>query len=57
MSKPNFSDKTALLIEDMAEARIMQKKMLNDFGFKSIEIAMKAESAIELLRTKKYDLV
>ena len=57
MSKPNFSDKTALLIEDMAEARIMQKKMLNDFGFKSIEIAMKAESAIELLRTKKYDVI
>ncbi|MBM6550264.1 response regulator [Marinomonas ostreistagni] len=57
MSKPNFSDKTALLIEDMAEARIMQKKMLNDFGFKSIEIAMKAESAIELLRAKKYDVI
>lgn len=57
MSKPNFSDKTALLIEDMAEARIMQKKMLNDFGFKSIEIAMKAESAIELLRSKSYDVI
>lgn len=57
MSKPNFSDKTALLIEDMAEARIMQKKMLNDFGFKSIEIAMKAESAIELLRSRSYDVI
>lgn len=57
MNKPNFSDKKALLIEDMAEARIMQKKMLNDFGFKSIEIAMKAESAIELLRTKSYDVI
>ncbi|MBJ7551967.1 response regulator [Marinomonas ostreistagni] len=57
MNKPNFSDKKALLIEDMAEARIMQKKMLNDFGFKSIEIAMKAESAIELLRTQSYDVI
>ncbi|SBS31230.1 Chemotaxis protein CheY [Marinomonas aquimarina] len=57
MNKPNFSDKKALLIEDMAEARIMQKKMLNDFGFKSIEIAMKAESAIELLRTHTYDVI
>ncbi|MEC8483354.1 MAG: response regulator, partial [Pseudomonadota bacterium] len=50
-------DKKALLIEDMAEARIMQKKMLNDFGFKSIEIAMKAESAIELLRSNSYDVI
>lgn len=57
MNKPNFSDKKALLIEDMAEARIMQKKMLNDFGFKSIEIAMKAESAIELLRNNAYDVI
>ncbi|WP_417552345.1 response regulator [Marinomonas fungiae] len=57
MNKPNFSDKKALLIEDMAEARIMQKKMLNDFGFKSIEIAMKAESAIELLRSHSYDVI
>ena len=57
MNKPNFSDKKALLIEDMAEARIMQKKMLNDFGFKSIEIAMKAESAIELLRSNSYDVI
>lgn len=57
MNKPNFSEKTALLIEDMAEARIMQKKMLNDFGFKSIDIAMKAESAIDMLRTHKYDVI
>lgn len=57
MSKPNFSDKTALLIEDMAEARIMQKKMLNDFGFKSIDIAMKAESAIDMLRSHDYDVI
>lgn len=57
MNRPNFSDKAALLIEDMAEARIMQKKMLNDFGFKSIDIAMKAESAIEMLRAKSYDVI
>lgn len=57
MNKPDFSDKTALLIEDMAEARIMQKKMLNDFGFKSIDIAMKAESAIEMLRGHDYDVI
>lgn len=53
----DFSNKKALLIEDMAEARILQKKMLTDFGFKSIEVAMKAESAIELLKTHKYDVV
>ncbi len=53
----DFSKKKAILIEDMAEARILQKKMLTDFGFKSIDIAMKAESAIELLRTKSYDLI
>ncbi|MFT2111598.1 response regulator [Marinomonas sp. 2405UD68-3] len=53
----DFSQKKAILIEDMAEARILQKKMLTDFGFKSIDIAMKAESAIELLRDNTYDLI
>lgn len=53
----DFSSKTALLIEDMAEARILQKKMLQDFGFKHIEIAMKAESAIDLLKRHKYDVI
>ncbi|MCZ2720475.1 response regulator [Marinomonas sp. 15G1-11] len=53
----DFSTKKAILIEDMAEARILQKKMLTDFGFKSIDIAMKAESAIELLRNNSYDLI
>jgi CheY-like chemotaxis protein len=53
----DFSSKKAILIEDMAEARILQKKMLTDFGFKSIDVAMKAESAIELLRNNSYDLI
>ena len=57
MAEVDFSNKKALLIEDMAEARILQKKMLGDFGFKQIEVAMKAESAIELLRHNTYDLV
>ncbi|GAB3475309.1 response regulator [Marinomonas epiphytica] len=57
MYNQDFSKKSALLIEDMAEARIMQKKMLNDFGFGSIEIAMKAETAIELLQEKSYDVI
>lgn len=57
MEQTEFSNHTALLIEDMAEARIMQKKMLNDFGFKSIEIAMKAEAAIDLLKTQSFDVI
>lgn len=57
MAQQDFSKKKALLIEDMAEARIMQRKMLTDFGFTSIEIAMKAETAIELLKNKKFDVI
>ena len=57
MHSQNFSKKKALLIEDMAEARIMQKKMLNDFGFGAIEIAMKAEIAIELLQSTSFDVI
>lgn len=53
----DLSDKKALIIEDMAEARILQKKMLGDFGFKDIDVAMKAETAIELLRSRHYDVV
>ncbi|RBO79664.1 response regulator [Marinomonas aquiplantarum] len=57
MAQQDFSNKKALLIEDMAEARIMQRKMLTDFGFTSIDIAMKAETAIELLRSKSFDVI
>ncbi|TDO96856.1 response regulator [Marinomonas balearica] len=57
MNPEDFSKKKALLIEDMAEARIMQKKMLTDFGFRSIDIAMKAETAIELLKSNNYDII
>jgi len=57
MAQQDFSKKKALLIEDMAEARIMQRKMLTDFGFTSIDIAMKAEAAIELLRSKSFDVI
>ncbi|NVK75614.1 response regulator [Marinomonas sp. CT5] len=57
MTKQDFSKKKALLIEDMAEARIMQRKMLTDFGFTSIDIAMKAETAIELLRNTSFDVI
>jgi DNA-binding response OmpR family regulator len=57
MAVQDFSTKKALLIEDMAEARIMQRKMLTDFGFVSIDIAMKAETAIELLKTKSFDVI
>ncbi len=53
----DFSNKKALLIEDLAEARAMQKKMLVDFGFKTVDVAMKAESALELLRHTTYDVV
>ncbi|WP_111639828.1 response regulator [Marinomonas shanghaiensis] len=57
MAQQDFSKKKALLIEDMAEARIMQRKMLTDFGFTSIDIAMKAETAIELLRNHSFDVI
>lgn len=57
MGHPDFSSKKALLIEDMAETRIMQKKMLNDFGFKSVDIAMKAETALELLKNQAFDVI
>ncbi|NLQ18830.1 response regulator [Marinomonas sp. M1K-6] len=57
MAQQDFSQKKALLIEDMAEARIMQRKMLTDFGFTSIDIAMKAETAIELLKNKSFDVI
>lgn len=57
MRKSDFSSQKALLIEDMAEARIMQKKMLSDFGFETIEIAMKAETAIDLLKTQSFDVI
>lgn len=57
MAQQDFSNKKALLIEDMAEARIMQRKMLTDFGFTSIDIAMKAETAIELLKNKSFDVI
>ncbi|ETX11641.1 histidine kinase [Marinomonas ushuaiensis DSM 15871] len=57
MAQMDFSKKKALLIEDMAEARIMQRKMLTDFGFTSIDIAMKAEAAIELLQSKSFDVI
>jgi CheY-like chemotaxis protein len=57
MAQQDFSNKKALLIEDMAEARIMQRKMLTDFGFTSIDIAMKAETAIELLQRNSYDVI
>jgi len=57
MVQQDFSKKKALLIEDMAEARIMQRKMLTDFGFTSIEVAMKAETAIELLKSRSFDVI
>lgn len=57
MAQQDFSTKKALLIEDMAEARIMQRKMLTDFGFTSIDIAMKAETAIELLKKQPFDVI
>lgn len=57
MAQQDFSKKKALLIEDMAEARIMQRKMLTDFGFTSIDIAMKAETAIDLLRSRSFDVI
>lgn len=57
MDSSVFATQKALLIEDMAEARIMQKKMLSDFGFRHIEIAMKAETAIELLKTQSFDVI
>lgn len=57
MAPKDFSKKKALLIEDMAEARIMQKKMLTDFGFATIDIAMKAETAIQLLQRNAYDVI
>ena len=57
MAQQDFSKKKALLIEDMAEARIMQRKMLTDFGFTSIDIAMKAETAIELLKNQTFDVI
>lgn len=57
MGQTDFSSHKALLIEDMAEARIMQKKMLTDFGFQSVDIAMKAETAIDLLKTQSFDLI
>lgn len=57
MIKQDLSKKKALIIEDMAEARIMQKKMLSDFGFTSIDIAMKAESAIDLLKDSSFDVI
>ncbi|MBJ7554693.1 response regulator [Marinomonas spartinae] len=57
MDSSDFASKKALLIEDMAEARIMQKKMLSDFGFRHIEIAMKAETAMELLKTQSFDVI
>lgn len=57
MAPRDFSKKKALLIEDMAEARIMQKKMLTDFGFATIDIAMKAETAIQLLQSNAYDVI
>jgi len=53
----DVSNKKALIIEDMAEARILQKKMLSDFGFNHIEVAMKAETAIGLLKSRTYDVV
>lgn len=54
---PDYSKQKALIIEDMAEARILQKKMLSDFGFVDIDVAMKAETAIELLKSRRYDVV
>lgn len=57
MTSQDFSRKKALLIEDMAEARIMQKKMLTDFGFTSVDIAIKAEMAIDLLKSNSYDVI
>ncbi|MCB5162767.1 response regulator [Marinomonas algarum] len=57
MAPHDLSKKKALIIEDMAEARIMQRKMLTDFGFNSIEIAMKAETAVELLQNQTFDLI
>lgn len=57
MAHQDFSKKKALIIEDMAEARIMQRKMLSDFGFSSIEIAMKAETAVELLQAQTFDVI
>ena len=57
MAQRDFSNKKALLIEDMAEARIMQRKMLTDFGFTSIDIAMNAEKAIELLKHNSFDVI
>ncbi|MFT2111689.1 response regulator [Marinomonas sp. 2405UD68-3] len=53
----DFSNKKALLIEDLPEARAMQKKMLVDFGFSSVDVAMKAESALELLHSSTYDVI
>ncbi|TBR38145.1 tetratricopeptide repeat protein [Marinomonas agarivorans] len=53
----DYSKQKALIIEDMAEARILQKKMLTDFGFVDIDVAMKAETAIELLKSRRYDVV
>lgn len=57
MDLTDFSKLKLLIIEDVAEARILLKTMLNDFGFHNITVATRAESAVGLLRSYSFDII
>ncbi|MBJ7536885.1 response regulator [Marinomonas transparens] len=53
----DFTKKKVLVIEDLSEARVIQKKMLLELGFSNVDIVAKADTALELLNKNTYDIV
>lgn len=56
-SKPDFSTKKILLVEDNSLNMELLVDMLTDFGFQNIDQAVNGKLGIEKCQTKKYDLI
>ena len=52
-----LKNKRILVIDDMVEARVTLKKMVNIFGAGHIDSAMSGDEAMSLLNQQSYDLV
>ena len=58
MSKPSrFANTRVMIVDDHSEMRASLKSMLDMFGATKIDQALNGEEAIEMLKSRSYDLV
>jgi CheY-like chemotaxis protein len=53
----DLSRKTALVVDDFGNFRLIIKNMLQSFGITNIDQASNGEHAIGMIRNKKYDII